>query len=283
VFSNAASARIPDRELPETYIVQTRPQTAEHKRHIFFLHTPYSVSKFQKNVNAGDYDLIGTGDRPLQVVAEGCIREDTHEMRRGNGKKITPVPDWLVDWLLADIKRQRSVKRTRTVADTIAMAKATFEGKVIPKGQRRKWLRWLAKWLIAFRMQRKDVLAEITRQCRLYCENGVAYSEGADKKTLRDIAYDKTLRPSDPLKWLQGEKTVRVGTVITSYLNPRQTRLLTISKFPDSISPADVCKQLGLAKDRRSTNVLSRDMPASGFSYDATNNVWVRDGTQCHA
>src|SRR5450755_649985 len=52
--------------LPETYTVLSRPETAPYKRHIFFRHTKYSDSVFKKNVNAGDYDLIGIGTRALQ-------------------------------------------------------------------------------------------------------------------------------------------------------------------------------------------------------------------------
>src|ERR1017187_789145 len=53
--------------LPETYTVLSRPETAFYKCHIFFRHTKYSDSVFKKNVNAGDYDLIGIGTRALQV------------------------------------------------------------------------------------------------------------------------------------------------------------------------------------------------------------------------
>src|ERR1700730_15816972 len=69
--------------LPATYTVLTKPRSAHHKRHIFFRHTQYSHSVFDKNVNAGEYDLIGVGTRALQVVSEGCVRQDTGEVRTG--------------------------------------------------------------------------------------------------------------------------------------------------------------------------------------------------------
>ena len=47
--------------LPETYIVQSRPETAPYKRHVYFRQTEYFASQFQKQVNAGDYDLKGMG------------------------------------------------------------------------------------------------------------------------------------------------------------------------------------------------------------------------------
>ena len=73
------------KSLPETYTVLSRPVTAAHKRHVSLRHTHYSYAVFTKNVNAGEYDLIGTGSRALQVVAEGCVRPDTGEVRTGNG------------------------------------------------------------------------------------------------------------------------------------------------------------------------------------------------------
>ena len=96
------------RTLPPTYTVLSRPQTARHKRHIFFRHTPYTCSVFTKNVNAGDYDLIGTGVRALQVVSEGCVRPDTGEVRTGNGLGIADCPEWLADWLISDSRRLRN-------------------------------------------------------------------------------------------------------------------------------------------------------------------------------
>jgi hypothetical protein len=66
--------------LPETYVVQSQPETAPYKRHVYFRQTDYFASQFQKQVNAGDYDLKGFGGG--QVVAEGCVRKDTG---RGEG------------------------------------------------------------------------------------------------------------------------------------------------------------------------------------------------------
>jgi hypothetical protein len=70
----------------------------------------YSVlhSVFDRNVNAGEYDLIGVGVRALQVVSEGCVRPETGEVRSGNGLPIAECPDWVVDWLDADSKRLRN-------------------------------------------------------------------------------------------------------------------------------------------------------------------------------
>ena len=44
-----------------------------------------------KQVFAGDYDLKGMGGG--QVVAEGCVRRDTGEVRIGNGQHVITIPD----------------------------------------------------------------------------------------------------------------------------------------------------------------------------------------------
>ena len=100
-----------DKEGPRTdaataayYTILTRPESETYKRHIFFLHTEYSDRIFGRNVFAGDFDLIGVGKAALQVVAEGCVR-DTGEIRTGNDLSIVPVPDEIVDWLIAESKR----------------------------------------------------------------------------------------------------------------------------------------------------------------------------------
>ena len=46
---------------------------------------------FKKNVNAGEYDLIGVGVRALQVVSEGCVRLDTGENRRETHCRLPTV------------------------------------------------------------------------------------------------------------------------------------------------------------------------------------------------
>src|ERR1700690_2110401 len=81
------------KSLPETYIVHSRPNTARFKRHVYFRQTEYFASQFQKQVNAGDYDLKGFGGG--QVVPEGCARKDTGEIRTGNGLPVADIPDWL--------------------------------------------------------------------------------------------------------------------------------------------------------------------------------------------
>ena len=138
------------------------------------------------------------------------------------------------------------------------------------------WLKWLAKWLVSFRMRRRDVLSEITRQCQLYCEDGVKYSTGTGKKRLRAIAYDRNLKPSNPMQWMK--KTTR-GLVIPDsrkVVTPLQRRRLAVSSMPKTISPTDAQNLLGLV-DRKN---IARDLKAGGYEYNGSLHLWVRVGTQ---
>jgi hypothetical protein len=48
--------------LPDTYITQTRPVTAPHKRHVYLRQTAHSVLHLTKEANGlGDYDVKGIG------------------------------------------------------------------------------------------------------------------------------------------------------------------------------------------------------------------------------
>src|SRR5260370_8856527 len=124
--------------LPETYTVLSRPETAPLKRHIFFRHTRYSCPVFDKNVNAGEYDLIGIGARALQVVSEGCVRPDTGETRTGNGLPIADCPDWLADWLVSDSNRLRNERASDARRRSAEVRVILKEMAASEAGERRK-------------------------------------------------------------------------------------------------------------------------------------------------
>jgi len=113
------------KSLPHTLIVQTRPKTEPHKRHIVLLHTPETIEKVTLNSYVEDftvtnktgpwflkihphkYDLKGIGGGAY-VVAPGSPRIDDgvvdhytieHDFRPA------PCPPWLLEWFLADLKR----------------------------------------------------------------------------------------------------------------------------------------------------------------------------------
>jgi hypothetical protein len=88
--------------------------------HIYLLATEYSASLLMKEVtDPKDYDLKGTG-KGGQVLAAGSIHPLGETYTYMTDCEIAPIPNWLVDWLLADIRRQRSEAAKARYAAMIA-------------------------------------------------------------------------------------------------------------------------------------------------------------------
>lgn len=262
--------------LPETYVVRSRPVTAPHKRHVYFRQTEYFASKFQKQVNAGDYDLKGMGGG--QVVAEGCLRKDTGEIREGNGLSICDIPHWLTDWL----KKDSSVlvaainAKKREDAKTLARLKT---GDLVPEGQRTLFLRNLASRLFENRVSRNLILEAVTEQCRACCENGVAWAASqAGRKKLKSIANDATYRRKrvNPVYLRQGKGLIVREGADAKRIRMTGVRVAQIRRFPDSIPAVEVYRRLGLDKESRAAQCqVSRDMKSGGFASRRVNGQWV--------
>jgi hypothetical protein len=267
--------------LPQTYVVQSRPETAPYKRHVYLRQTEYFASAFQKQVNAGDYDLKGFGGG--QVVAEGCVRKDTGEVRVGNGLPVCDIPAWLTDWLKKDSDVLVAGIRAKQREDAKALTRLRI-GDLVPTGNRTLFLTNLASRLFENRLSRRLILEAVTEQCREFCEDGVAWAASSvGKKKLRTLANDATfrhkrvkrvnpvyLRPpkSNGLKLTEGADARRV----------RQTaeRVAFIVRFPDSIPAVEVYRRLGLDKDSRAAQCqVSRNLKSAGFAARRVNRQWV--------
>jgi len=118
------------KKMPLTYTVQSRPESDPLKKHFYFTHTPYSLKRFglnSKNFNRRDttkvipspsggrmfqtqYDLKGIGGGAI-VVGAGSIRKPDAtghcEVYTGNDADILAVPNYLVDWFIADKQAYR--------------------------------------------------------------------------------------------------------------------------------------------------------------------------------
>jgi hypothetical protein len=261
--------------LPETYIVQSRPETAPHKRHVYFRQTEYFASQFQKQVNAGDYDLKGFGGG--QVVAEGCLRKDTGEIRKGNSLPVCDIPDWLTDWLRKDSSVLVAAISTKKRADARAVARLKT-GDMVPEGQRTLFLRNLASRLFENRLNRGLILEAVTEQCRQCCENGVAWAASqAGRKKLSSIANDATFRQKrvNPV-YLRREGLIVTEGADAKRIRMTRVRVAQIKRFPDSIPAVEVYRRLGLDKESRAAQCqVSRDMKSGGFASRRVNGQWV--------
>lgn len=262
--------------LPETYIVQSRPDTAPHKRHVYFRQTEYFASQFQKQVNAGDYDLKGFGGG--QVVAEGCVRNDTGEIRKGNGLSVCDIPDWLTDWLKRDSSVLVAAINAKKREDARALARLKTSD-LVPEGQRTLFLRNLASRLFENRLSRKLILEAVTEQCRACCENGVAWAASpAGRKKLSSIANDATFRQKrvNPVYFRRGKGLIVTEGADAKRIRMTALRVAEIRRFPDSLPAVEVYRRLGLDKESRAAQCqVSRDMKSGGFASRRVNGQWV--------
>jgi len=264
--------------LPETYVVQSRPEIAPHKRHVYFRQTEYFALAFQKQVNCGDYDLKGFGGG--QVVAEGCVRKDTGEVRVGNDLPVCDIPDWLTDWLKNDSSVLVAQITTKKRHDAKALARLQA-GDLVPTGKRTLFLTNLASRLFENRVSRKVILEAVTDQCREYCEDGGAWAaSSAGRNKLRSIANDATFRHKrvNPVYLRPPQST---GLKVTEGADARRVRetagrVAEIKGFPDSIPAVEVYRRLGLDKDSRAAQCqVSRDLKSAGFAARRVNRQWV--------
>jgi hypothetical protein len=270
--------------LPETYTVLSRPGTAPYKRHIFFRHTKHSDSVFKKNVNAGAYDLIGVGTRALQVVAEGCVRPDTGEVRTGNGLPIADCPDWLVDWLIRDSKRLRNEKaaeacRRRTVAREI------LEEVAADDAAERRSLTGYDKH------GRADRYRYLVSKARTLSNAGVTKDRLLSELLSQYVADYGDIRDDDPNGWPLAELKEKIKSIVDNPdlkrgnpppIRPRMSKGLVVKRapesvwerrvkvagdFPEMVTSREVYEQLGLdCQKPGEKKVVSRVMRAAGFA-----------------
>jgi hypothetical protein len=269
--------------LPETYMVLSRPDTARYKRHIFFRHTPYSYSVFDKNVNAGEYDLIGVGMRALQVVSEGCVRAETGEIRTGNGLPIADCPDWLADWLVADSKHLRNEKAAearRRRAEAREILKEVAADEASERRERTGYSKH----------SREDRYRYLRSKARTLSNAGVAKDRLPSELLAQYVDDYGEVRDDDPNGWPLSALKDKIQSVINDPdlkrgnpppIRPRMATGLVIQKpqesvwarrvriardFPDRMTSTEVYNSLGLdCRKPRDKKAASRVMKAAGF------------------
>jgi hypothetical protein len=269
--------------LPETYMVWTKPETAPHKRHIFFRHTEYSNRVFTKNVNAGEYDLIGVGIRALQVVSEGCVRPDTGETRTGNGLAIADCPDWLVDWLVSDGRRLRNEKASEA-------RRRRVEVREIMKGVADDEAAELRKRTGYCKHSREDRYRYLVSKVRTLSNAGMAKDRLPSELLLQYVADYGEVHDDDPNGWPLSALKDKIRSIINNPdlkrgnpppIRPRVSTGLVIKRppesarerrvkiareFPETMTSTEVYNRLGLdSKKPGHKKVASRVMKAAGF------------------
>jgi hypothetical protein len=262
--------------LPATYTVLSRPVTAPYKRHLYFRHTHYSCGAFGKNVNAGEYDLIGTGLRALQVVAEGCVRPDTGEVRTGNGMPIADCPNWLADWLVADSKGLLVQKAAEARRKNAELKRAVKEAANNEAEERRAKTGYDTH-------ARADWYRYLVSKVRTLCNAGVAKGRLLTELLSQYIEDYGEIRDDDPNGWPLAELKEKIQGIINNPdlkrgnpppIRPRMSTGLVVKRqpesdrdrrlkmaraFPESMISTDVYARLGLdSKNPLDKKIASR-------------------------
>ena len=124
----------PRKKFPDTYVVQSRPQSNPAKVHVYFRHTKYSIDAFtklaQRYAGKNTKEISGIRDRSLPKDARG-LHPNRYDVK-GSGKagyvlgagsvhseedggetytllkdfRVADVPPWLIDWIVKDSSKE---------------------------------------------------------------------------------------------------------------------------------------------------------------------------------
>jgi hypothetical protein len=181
-------------KIPHTYAVQSSPVQAPYKMHFYFFQTDYLLKKFKKRVsrkNPNDrqiniagkpfykemYALKGIGGGDFVVAAGNTFEKDgvreTYTIK--TDAAVTPIPDWLVDWIANDFHQSQSdvgkaAHRYRS--------QETLKENSRPDGEIYEYAKWRISQIVGpFQLKnRKQIISPtlklITAECRKTFEGG---------------------------------------------------------------------------------------------------------------
>jgi hypothetical protein len=262
------------RKLPLTYTVRSRPNSAPHKMHIYFRQTEHFASLFPKQVYASDYDLKGMGGG--QVVAEGCVRQDTGEIRKGNSQLVVEIPDWLTDWLKKDSGPLVAALNAKKREAVKALTKSP--NGIVTTGQRTLYLRNKASIFFENGLGRKLILDAIIELCRTNCEDGKTWAaSSAGKKKLKNVANDATFRQKRINPVYTRSQGLKIFKSPDAQRKERfQTFVSAATRLPSPVTAAEAYRLLGLdTRVRADQNRLRRAMKSAGFRFKP-DRAWGR-------
>ncbi|HTT24500.1 MAG TPA: bifunctional DNA primase/polymerase [Candidatus Sulfotelmatobacter sp.] len=308
------------RKMPQTYTVCSRPKSATYKRHLYFTQTPYSFKRFGswngKNINVRDltrlersrsgmlmhptlYDIKGVGGGSL-VVGAGSVRDNGEVYACIDDSPVVPIPEWLVDWLLADFQKYR-VGRDKELAEkheakviALRMSEAGRrelrqqnlpDGFDIAEEDIYDFLRWRASSYSGLGETGEKLAQSLTYQVTRFCAGGKAFAESeAGLRVIQKIANEE--RNVGNATWFYRQRAVKVGD-IHHIPSPPPTKISVIREvmagFPGRISAASALEliEAGLEKEgfpfdrRRDKDKLSGARKALGFTVEH-DGLWKR-------
>jgi hypothetical protein len=309
--------------MPQTCTVCSRPESAPYKRHYYFTQTAYSFKKSgawkAKNINVRDltrlersrsgmlmhptlYDVKGIGGGSL-VVAAGSIRDTGEVYTCIDDSPVVEIPDWLIDWLLADFRRYRVERdkelaqkdRDKTVALRMSAEKRRElrrqnlpDGFDISEEDIYDFLRWRASSYSGLGETGDELARSLTYQVARFCESGETFAKSeTGQRVIQKIAKEE--RKVGNATWFYQQRAAKV-TDIHHIPSPPPTKIAVIkevmAEFPDRISTASALERIeaGLEKEgfpfdrRKDKDKLLAARKALGFEVEDGGLHWNRSG-----
>jgi hypothetical protein len=313
-------------KMPRTYTVCSRPDSAPYKRHFYFLQTSYSFRRFgawaAKNLNVRDmtrlekgrsgllhhptlYDMKGVGGGS-QVVAVGSVRDNGEIYTCINDVPPVPIPDWLVDWVVADHKKYRVLVNKERADKHQVKAEALRLGRVERRKLRQQnspegfdiyeddiydFLRWRASSFAGLGLTGKALIIALTYEARRFCEKGRAWSESErGRAVIEKIAREERVVGDATWFYKMSQEAIDGLQITPEQPNKAEEIRNVIAQFPDRILDEDALLRIreellldGFVLDRRADkDALYKARKAAGFTVESVKEAtgvksfWVR-------
>jgi hypothetical protein len=267
--------------IPSTYTVCSRPQTAPWKRHFYFRHTAYSITKWKRdNINVRDitrlepdkngnlvhptlFDLKGTGRGGL-VVGAGSVRASGEVYTCIDDAPVIDAPDWLIDWLAkevtrwnSDIQKERQA-RAKEVAALTKGEKAALQqvgdpsGFEYPASEIFSFAYWRACILASNVVNKKYIMKQIIDDINERCAGGREYlSNPENKKKIHAMVFSSKIKMGTLRYGLLSPKNKSKYTMVGSVIigpKPKRTRhsilVACMQRFPNSVTQEEGYQRL---------------------------------------
>ena len=305
-------------KMPQTYTVCSRPESAPYKRHLYFTQTPYSFKRFgswnAKNINVRDltrlersrsgmlmhptlYDIKGVGGGSL-VVGAGSVRDNGEVYACIDESPVVNVPEWLVEWLLADFQKYRVGRdmelKEKHEAKVVALRMSEAERRKLrqqnlPDGfdiageDIYDFLRWRASSYSGLGETGDELAQSLTYQAIRFCEGGEAFANSeSGQRTISKIASEE--RKVGNATWFYRRAAAKVDIHHMTPPSPSKVAVIKeiMSDFPTPISKADALERIriGLEKEgypfdeRTDKDKLLNARKALGF--EVKDGYWRR-------
>lgn len=314
-------------KIPLGYRVKSSPLSKPWKVHIYLKQTAYSFKAFGgwdavnsnvKDMNAYEdgqhptlYDVKGVGGGSL-VVSAGSVRESGEKYTWNGLENIPSIPDWLVDWLIGDIRKFWDAKdaetATKNALKTAERAKYTAEERAamrkknLPEGfdiyfeDRYEYLAWRS-----FQLSQMGLHGKVLEAALVQLADDIAGGREyvlTEKGTamIHKIATNSNLVPGNG-SWFYLRKENRppkttftaTGAVHTLFRKPFslvERIFLVVKNFPEqSLPAAEAYERIesalvgdgwdGIQFDRTKNRLqVNRAMRTAGFRVEGRD--WVR-------